>query len=80
MLERVSVWFVTSFNFSRLQVGGGLRTHRAGGFEGELGERLRGELEVCWQLCFLNAGTEGRLAVGGGSLWRQSGQQRLQLA
>lgn len=44
------------------------RTHRAGGFQAELGQRLWGKLEVCRQ-SRLRSAAEGRLAVGGGSLW-----------
>lgn len=39
-------------------------THRAGGLEAELGQRLWGELEVCWQGGFPVGGSEGRPAVG----------------
>lgn len=57
---------------------GAVKSHRAGGLEAELGERLRGKLEVCWQSRLLIAGTEGRLAVGGGSLWRDDRQCQIQ--
>lgn len=43
-------------------------THRAGGLEAELGQRLWGELEVCWQAGLLVGGVEGRLAVCCGGL------------
>lgn len=38
-------------------------THRGGGLEAETGQRLWGELEVCWQGGPLTGHIEGRLAV-----------------
>lgn len=43
-------------------------THADGGLKAELGQALRGELEVCRQRGLLVGAAEGRLAVGGGRL------------
>ena len=48
--------------------------YRAGGLQVELGQGLRGKLEVRGQRGLLVAGAEGRLADGGGGL-RDRGQQ-----